>query len=154
MKLVSVLLVTSMIFGLSACGGQQTTTEKSVTEQTTENIRIDAVKPIILKVGATTSPDGHYVKGLEQFKAKVEEYSDNKVKVEIYPNSQLGNERDLIESVSFGFVEMAIVSTGPLANFVPDFAVFDLPFIVSERERAYTIMDGEVGQEIYHFFSQ
>ncbi len=152
-KLISILLVVALVLGLAGCG-KETTNQKSSTEQATEMNQEETTnseasgEQIVLKIGATTSPDGHYVKGLEEFKANVEEYSNNQVKVEIFPNSQLGNERDLVESVSLGFVEMAIVSTGPLANFVPDFAVFDLPFIVSDRQKAYEVMDGEVGQEI------
>jgi tripartite ATP-independent transporter DctP family solute receptor len=47
-----------------------------------------------------------------------------------------------------GFIEMCVVSTGPLPNFSPDFMIFDLPYIFKDRDEAFKTMDGEVGTEI------
>jgi len=49
----------------------------------------------------------------------------------------LGSERDAIEGVSTGTLEMTLVSTAPLANFTDKYMIFDLPFIVGDREKAY-----------------
>lgn len=138
MKKIFILsLIVAMIFTVAACGNNESTQSSS-----------DSNKTVVLRIGNTTAPDSHYNKGLEVFKDKVEEYTNGSVEVKIYPSSELGDERDLVEGIAMGTVEMALVSTGPLANYSPDFMVFDLPFIVTDRDKAYEVMDGEVGQEV------
>ncbi|MBF7082766.1 TRAP transporter substrate-binding protein [Desulfallas sp. Bu1-1] len=131
-------LIMALIFLVAGCG------DKDASKESADN----ASKRVVLRVGNTTAPDSHYNKGLEQFKKKVEEYSNGEIEVQIFPSSQLGDERDLVEGVAMGTVEMALVSTGPLPNYSKDFMVFDLPFIITDREKAYQVMDGEIGQEI------
>lgn len=107
-----------------------------------------AEDPIVLKIGMTTEIGGHYHSGAVHFKEQVEKYTDGRVRVDIFPSSQLGNERDMVEGVGMGFLEMCIVSTGPLPNFSPDFMIFDLPYIFKNRDEAFKAMDGEIGAEI------
>ena len=104
--------------------------------------------PVVLRLGMTTEVGGHYYRGAEKFKENLEKYTNGKVTVELFPSSQLGNERDMIEGAAMGLIDMCIVSSAPLANFSPDFMVFDFPFIVVDRQKAYSIMDGEVGTTI------
>jgi len=104
--------------------------------------------PIVLRIGMTAEIGGHYHSGAVYFKERVEEYTNGKVRVDIFPSSQLGNERDLVEGVGMGFVEMCVVSTGPLPNFSPDFMIFDLPYFFKDRDQAFKVMDGEVGTKI------
>lgn len=104
--------------------------------------------PIVLRLGMTTEIGGHYYKGAEKFKENLEKYTNGKVTVELFPSSQLGNERDMIEGAAMGLIDMCIVSSAPLANFSSDFMVFDFPFIVVDRHKAYGVMDGEVGTAI------
>ncbi|MDW7673905.1 MAG: TRAP transporter substrate-binding protein, partial [Bacillota bacterium] len=141
-KYLLLVLVLVMSLSLVACGGGSTGGDNS------GNSSGDSDEKIVLRLGTTTEPDGHYIKGAEVFKEKVAEYTDGKVEVQLFPSSQLGNERDLVEGVAIGTVEMAIVSSAPLSNFSSDFMLFDLPFIITDRQKAYEVMDGEVGQEI------
>jgi tripartite ATP-independent transporter DctP family solute receptor len=110
-----------------------------------ESEKAPADGKLALKVGTTTAPDGHYVKGLEEFKRLLAEYSGASITLDIYPNSQLGNERDLLEGVSLGTVPMALISTGPFPNFFPDFGVLDLPYLFPTPQIAYKALDGEIG---------
>ena len=107
-----------------------------------------AEDPIVLKIGMTTEIGGHYHSGAVHFKEQVEKYTDGRVRVDIFPSSQLGNERAMVEGVGMGFLEMCIVSTGPLPNFSPDFMIFDLPYIFKNRDEAFKAMDGEIGADI------
>lgn len=143
-KVVSILLIIALTFSLVACGGNQT--QQPSNTGNTGNTTTD--EKIVIRLGTATEPDGSYVMGAKEFEKKVEEYTNGKVDVQIFPSSQLGNERDLIEGVSLGTLEMTVSSTGPLPNFSKDFQVFDLPYIVKDRESAYKVMDGEVGQKI------
>lgn len=98
------------------------------------------------KVGTTTAPDGHYVKGLLKMQELLEKYSNGEMTIDIYPNSELGNERDMMENVGMGVQDMCLISTGPIPNFVSDFAVLDLPYLFPTAADAYEVLDGEIGQ--------
>ena len=80
------------------------------------------------------------------FKEKLEKDSDGQIEVELYPNGSLfGSDREAIEAVQLGNVEMTIPAVAPLASFNDHFMVFDLPFLFDDNEAAYRALDGEVG---------
>lgn len=76
------------------------------------------------------------------------ERTDGGLILELYTNAQLGNDRELIESCSAGNVTMCMPSTAPLANFVPEIAVFETPFMFSDRGEVYAFLDGELGEQL------
>lgn len=86
---------------------------------------------------------------LETFKEKLESESDGRLTVELYPNGQLyGSDREAIEAVQLGNVDMTLPAVAPLASFNEKFMVFDLPFLFNTNEAAYKALDGELGQEL------
>jgi tripartite ATP-independent transporter DctP family solute receptor len=91
--------------------------------------------------------DGFHVAAVK-FVELVEERTDGKISIEIFPNAQLGDERTLLESMQIGTVEMGVITNGPVANFVEEIAVFELPFLFPSPEDAYAVLDGEIGQEL------
>src|SRR6056297_2456415 len=100
-----------------------------------------------LKVAHVCNPDHPYHKGLLEFKEVVEKNSD--IKVEIYPSGQLGgSEREYVESLQMGTLDMCLACTAPLTGFSESFMVLDLPFLFKNREHAYEVLDGKIGQEI------
>ena len=96
-----------------------------------------AADKITVRVAHTIAPDSHYQKGLEHLGKLLDEASNGRISLEIFHSSQLGSERDAIEGVSMGTLEMTLVSSAPLANFTNAFLVFDLPFIIQDRQKAY-----------------
>lgn len=85
----------------------------------------------------------------ETFKEKIESESDGEIEVEIYPNGSLyQSEREAIEAVQIGNIEMTITASAILSSFDEDFKVFDLPFLFDNHEAAYKGLDGEAGQEL------
>jgi tripartite ATP-independent transporter DctP family solute receptor len=101
-----------------------------------------------LKVGHVLAPTHPYQLGLEKFAQLVDKKTNGAVKIEVFHSSQLGNERELIEGLQLGTIDMALVSTAPLAGFSSQFLVFDLPYIFKTPEVAHATVDGPVGQEI------
>jgi len=83
-----------------------------------------------------------------KFKEIVEEETDGNVTVTIFPNAKLGDERALLEGMKMGVVDAGIITSGPFINFVPEFGVFDLPFLFRSPEHAYAVLDGPVGKSI------
>ncbi|PWF22475.1 TRAP transporter substrate-binding protein [Corticimicrobacter populi] len=103
--------------------------------------------PIIIKFSHVVSPDTPKGKGADRFKQLAEQYTDGKVKVEVYPNSQLYKDKEELEALQLGAVQMlapSLAKFGPLG--VREFEVFDLPYIFQNKEDLRKITDGEVGQ--------
>ena len=90
--------------------------------------------------------------GLEHFAELVAERTDGAVEIEVYPNRQLGEEREMVEGLQLGTVDMAVVSTGPLGGFSPEINVLDMPFLFRDSEHAYAVFDGEIGQSLLENF--
>ncbi len=79
---------------------------------------------------ATASPEDTVTQLFaEKFAEKVEELSDGKMKIQVYPNSTLGGDRDLLETCSDGDIPFIVQNTAPQVSFMSDLAVFDLPCV-------------------------
>ncbi len=83
-----------------------------------------------------------------KFKEIVEEKTDGEVTVTIFPNAKLGDERALLEGMKMGVVDAGIITSGPIINFIPEFGVFDLPFLFRSPSHAYAVLDGPVGKTL------
>ena len=70
--------------------------------------------------------------GLVRLAELVEERSGGDVVIEVYPDRQLGEEREMVEGLQLGSVDMTVVSTGPLGSFVPEINILDLPFLFED----------------------
>ena len=84
-----------------------------------------------------------------KFKELTEKYTNGAVKVTIFPNATLGDERTLLERMKMGIVDAGIITNGPIINFVPRFGVIDLPFLFRSPEHAYKVLDGPIGQSFF-----
>ncbi|HEV8645694.1 MAG TPA: TRAP transporter substrate-binding protein [Burkholderiales bacterium] len=109
-----------------------------------------AADPIVIKfshVVATDTPKG---KAAEKFKQLAEKYTSGRVKVELYPNSQLYKDREEMEALQLGAVQMLAPSVskfGPLG--VREFEVFDLPYLFPDAETVDRVADGEIGRALF-----
>ncbi len=101
----------------------------------------------VFKLGHIADPENPYAKGAEKFAQLVKEKTGGKVEIQVFPSSQLGNQRDLVEGTQFGTIDFTMTSTAVLGNFLPQAAVFDLPFIFRDVQHAYKALD-TVGMEI------
>ena len=89
---------------------------------------------------------------LEHLAELVDERSDGRLEVQVFPDRQLGEEREMVEGLQFGTVDMTVVSTGPLGGFVPQINVLDLPFLFEDRVHAYAVFDGAIGRQLMDEF--
>jgi tripartite ATP-independent transporter DctP family solute receptor len=106
-----------------------------------------------LKLGHAVAPEHPYHLGAVKFAELVAQRTGNKVKIDVYPSTQLGNERDMVEGLQLGTIDLVVTSTGPLGGFVPRMFVVDLPFLFRDREHAYKVLDGSIGRELLDAFS-
>jgi tripartite ATP-independent transporter DctP family solute receptor len=110
-------------------------------------------KPVVLKLGHAVAPEHPYHLGAVKFSELVAQRTGNKVKIDVYPSTQLGNERDMVEGLQLGTIDLVVTSTGPLGGFVPKMFVVDLPFLFRDREHAYKVLDGPNGRDLLDAFS-
>jgi tripartite ATP-independent transporter DctP family solute receptor len=105
-------------------------------------------KPVSLKLGHAVAPVHPYHLGAVKFSELVAQRTGGKVKVEVYPSTQLGNERDMVEGLQLGTIDLVVTSTGPVGGFVPKMFVVDLPFLFRDRDHAYRVLDGPIGRDL------
>jgi tripartite ATP-independent transporter DctP family solute receptor len=99
-----------------------------------------------LKAGHVLTEGHSYHLSWQKVAEIVKKKTNGDVTIDVFANSTLGNERDLIEGMQLGAVDLAVVSTGPMSGFSPAFLVLDLPYIFPSYESAYKVLDGEIGQ--------
>jgi C4-dicarboxylate-binding protein DctP len=111
---------------------------------------VSAAAPIIIKFSHVVANDTPKGKAAEKFKQLAEKYTSGRVKVELYPNSQLYKDREEVEALQLGAVQMLAPSVskfGPLG--VREFEVFDLPYLFPDVETVDRVTDGEIGKALF-----
>jgi tripartite ATP-independent transporter DctP family solute receptor len=103
-----------------------------------------------IKLGHSTGTQDPFHIGAAKFAELAPKYTNNSVRVTVFPNNQLGNgERELVEGVRLGTIEMVVSSSPPVAGGVePKFMLFDLPFLFRDREHAHRVLDGPIGEKV------
>jgi len=82
-----------------------------------------------------------------KFKELVEEKSNGNIEITIYPQGQLGHQRECAEGIIMGTVDIGAVSSGPMPSWLPDFQLWGIPFLIRDREHAFKVLDGEIGEK-------
>ena len=140
-KLISlalmVLLVASMVFA----AGQ--TEAKPAEERVFKATFAHVVRPTIAKGRAA-----------DMFADLVRERSNGRIDISVYPDSQLGTDREITEQMQLGDIQFNAPFTGVLPAFVPQTQLFDLPFAFSSSEGAYNAMHGPVGEILNPYLLQ
>jgi len=105
--------------------------------------------PIVIKFSHVVTPDTPKGKGAERFKQLAEERTKGRVKVEVYPNSQLYKDKEELEALTLGSVQMlapSLAKFGPMG--VKEFEVFDLPFLFKDTPSFRAVTEGPVGKAL------
>ena len=113
-----------------------------------------AADPIVIKFSHVVAPDTPKGRAADYFKKLSEERTKGQVKVEVYPNSQLYKDREELEALQIGAVQMlapSLAKFGPLG--VRSFELFDLPYIFPNKETLYRVMDGDIGKKLFGLLS-
>ncbi len=103
-----------------------------------------------LKMGyaLAPAPNSHYGVGAQTFAEEIARRTQGRFRIEQYPNSQLGGEREMIESVQLGTLDLVVSSSGPVPGFVPETGIVDIPFLFRDSAHARAVLDGPIGQEL------
>ena len=126
MKLSKLIIGMSLAMGLMASAAAQTT----------------------MKISISVAQNSHQGVGIDTFAKEVEKRTGGRYKVQTFYNGSLGGERESIEAVQLGTQELAMSSTGPVPNFVPETKILDVPFLFRDKAHARAVLDGPIGQEL------
>jgi C4-dicarboxylate-binding protein DctP len=109
-----------------------------------------AQAPIVIKFSHVVANDTPKGKAAERFKELAEKATKGRVKVEVYPNSTLYKDKEELEALQLGAVQMlapSLAKFGPLG--VKEFEVFDLPYIFPSKEVLYRVTEGPIGKDLF-----
>lgn len=96
-----------------------------------------------------TLPQTHPVhKGILEFQKALELKSKGTLKVKIFPDGQLGSEREVLELLQIGSVAATKVSAATLSNFVPEYHILGIPYLFRDKEHQFDVLEGDIGKSI------
>ncbi len=107
-----------------------------------------AGKARVIRVPSVLSADHPTILSMRHMAEDLHRRSGGRLRMEVYPNEQLGPDREVLEMIQFGGLGMTQVSAGVLENFSPKVSVFSLPYLFRDREHYWKVLDGPIGDEI------
>ena len=139
-KIIALTLMVVLVAGSLFAAGQA---DKAAEDKVFKATFAHVVRPTIAKGRAA-----------EMFADLVRERSNGRIDISVYPDSQLGNDREITEQMQLGDIEFNAPFTGVLPAFVPQTQLFDLPFAFADSQGAYDAMHGPVGEILNPFLLQ
>jgi len=102
----------------------------------------------VLKLGHSLDRQHSVHIAMKHMADRVKEISDGKLQIKIYPGGVLGSERESLELLQLGSLDITKVSAAALEGFIEEYKVFGLPYLFKNKEHAFAVMDGPIGEEI------
>lgn len=112
------------------------------------SLGVAAPKTMTIKIAHVTAEGSHFDFAAKRFAELIAQKTSGAIKAVVYPNGQLGDERTVLEALQLGAVEMTIIGHDPLAQFTPIVTAISLPYVFRDREHAYKVLAGPLGDEI------
>jgi TRAP-type transport system periplasmic protein len=107
-----------------------------------------AGEPIIIKFGNSPPIDDPECLGALRFGELAEKKTGGRVKVQVYPLSQLGAQREMVEGLRLGTIEMTMVTVGFLSSYDQFLNIFELPYLYKDHFHSYRVFDGPIGEDV------
>ena len=105
-----------------------------------------------MKINISVAQNSHYGVAIDTFAREVEARTNGRYRIQTFYAGALGAERESVEGVQLGTLDLTLTSTGPLPNFVPEVAILDIPFLFRDYAHARAVLDGPIGQEMLQKF--
>ncbi len=109
---------------------------------------VPAAAQEVMKMNISIAQNSHYGMAIDTFAKEVEARTNGRYKIQNFYSGALGAERESIEGVQLGTLDLTMTSTGPVPNFVPEVAILDIPFLFRDYSHARSTLDGPIGQEM------
>lgn len=147
-KRILALVATLTVLVLAACGGG-TKDNDDGNKETADTDASNNGDSVVIRLSHNQPLESPEHVGAAKFKEVIEEKSDGKVSVEIFPASQLGSLREQIEGTQLGEINITMQPTAFVTPFVDDVKVIDLPYLwPADTEKTYEVLDSEAGQAV------
>jgi len=105
-----------------------------------------AQSKVDIRIGYVTPQDGPHASAAVPFTKELEKLAPGRFNVQHFPGGSIGGERELAEALQLGSLDMAVIGTSVLGNFVTEFQVTEMPFLFRSKEHARGVLDGEIGK--------
>jgi len=99
-----------------------------------------------MKINISLPRDSHQGVAIDTFAREVQKRTNGRYHIRTFYSGELGDERESVEAVQRGTLELTYTSTGPIPNFVPEVAILDIPFLFRDYVHARALLDGPIGQ--------
>ena len=106
----------------------------------------------VLKLGFILAPDSQLGAGGAIFAEEIAKRTNGRYRIDLYPNSALGGEVEMMKGVQLGTIDLAFITGAPLPNFLPEVGVFNIPFLFRDLAHAHAVLDGPIGQSYLKTF--
>lgn len=105
---------------------------------------------VVLKAGSTNAdtPKDPYAIGIHEFDKALQMVAPGEFEVKFFPNRQIGDEKEMLEGLSFGTLDVAVITNAVIANIDERFMLNDLPFLYGSELQAHEILDGSIGNQL------
>src|SRR5690242_5956185 len=115
-------------------------------------VAMPAMAQTALKMNISLAQNSHYGVAIDTFAREVEKRTNGRYKIQNFYSGALGAERESIEALQLGTLDLTMTSTGPVPNFVPEIAILDIPFLFRDYAHARAVLDGPIGQDMLKKF--
>jgi len=115
-------------------------------------VALPAAAQTTLKMNISIAQNSHYGVAIDAFAREVEKRTNGRYKIQNFYAGALGAERESIEGLQLGTLDLTMTSTGPVPNFVPEVAILDIPFLFRDYGHARAVLDGPIGQDMLKQF--
>ncbi|WP_404468337.1 TRAP transporter substrate-binding protein [Sutcliffiella horikoshii] len=132
---IVMMIVMSMVLLLAACGGDETSGNESG-------------KTYSFKLAHITPTNHMWHQAAEKFAEELESKSDGRMKVEIYPASQLGTEADMVQQIEAGSVDFGLITAAYMSSRSPSFAAWFMPYAFEDINAAHEARTSDVSKKI------
>ena len=143
-KLLALLMCFVMVFSMAACGGSGDGGEGGEA----------GAEPIKLSLGHALSEGTPACEGIAAWAEAVKEKTEGRVEIEVFPNSQLGSETEMLEQVQLGSLEAAAIMVGTMQAVDMRMAIEDLPYMWADIDHARAAYDGEFGDYLANIMAE
>lgn len=138
-KLTVSIVIGSLLVILAACGDNEISSDAASAEG----------GKVTLKLAHDLGEDHPVYFALENFAETVEERSEGQIEIEIFSNGVLGNEREMLEQIQGGGIDITKVSGASLESFASPYSVFSLPYVFDDEEHFFRAMESEAVSELF-----
>jgi tripartite ATP-independent transporter DctP family solute receptor len=145
LALLTLIVLTVSFVGCSS--GGNTTTSNPNQKGSNGSGSNNSSETVVLRLAETHPENFPTTLGNYEFARLVEEKSNGRIKIEVYAGGQLGEERDVIEQVQFGAIDLTRVSIAPLAEFSPALNVLQLPYIYRDGDHMWSVLNSSIGTD-------